>query len=106
MAAADTFKLATLGLAFVTLLLAGMGLGVSYPEARVAFRFLVRSLIAAIVECIQLVSAGTMWCVRRVREVMARPRSEKVDPPAPLGFRRAEPSFDDAPEMGAASCIT
>ncbi len=59
MAAADTFKLATLGLAFVTLLFAGLGLGVSYPEARVAFRFLVGSLIAAIVECVQLISAAT-----------------------------------------------
>ena len=33
---------------------------------------------------------------------MAKPRSEKIEAPAPLGFRRAEPSFDDAPEAGAA----
>ena len=102
MAAADTFKLATLGLAFVTLLFAGLGLGVSYPEARVAFRFLVRSLVAAIVECVQLVTAGVIWTSAKVRAAMAKPRSEKIEAPAPLGFRRAEPSFDDAPEAGAA----
>ena len=102
MAAADTFKLATLGLAFVTLLFAGLGLGVSYPEARVAFRFLVRSLVAAIVECVQLVTAVVIWTSAKVRAAMAKPRSEKIEAPAPLGFRRAEPSFDDAPEAGAA----
>ena len=102
MAAADTFKLATLGLAFVTLLAAALGLGVSYVEARVAFRFLVRSLVAAIVELVQLTSRACAWTFVKTRAAFSRPRSEKIKAPAPLGFRRAEPSFDDADEAGDA----
>ncbi len=103
MAAADTFKLATLGLAVVTLLAAALGLGVSYLEARVAFRFLVRSLIAAIADLAQLVSGALLWTVAKIRAVVAKPRSEKIEAPSPLGFRRAEPSFDDTAETRAAS---
>ena len=102
LAAVDTFKLATLGLALVTLLAAALGLGVSYLEANVAFRFHVRSLIAAIVECVQLVSAACVWTTLKARAAMARPRSEKIEAPAPLGFRRAEPSFDDMEDESAA----
>ncbi|MEM7270960.1 MAG: DNA translocase FtsK 4TM domain-containing protein, partial [Pseudomonadota bacterium] len=99
MAAADSFKLATLGLAFVTLLLAALGLGVSWVEARVACRFLVRSLIAAIVELIRLFARVCVWAASTIRAALAKPRSEKVEPPEPLGFRRAEPSFAADPDV-------
>ena len=86
----------TLGALFV--LLAALNLGVTWSETKLAFRFLLRSLIAAVVAIIAYTAIGVRWTVAHLREAMAKPRSEKVEPPAPIGARRVEPAFDEDEE--------
>ncbi|MEM7267736.1 MAG: DNA translocase FtsK 4TM domain-containing protein [Pseudomonadota bacterium] len=88
------FVAAAIGLSFVTVLLAALALGVSLSEARVALRFLVRSLISVIVALIEYGYAGILWAVAAAKAALAKPRSEKVEPPEPLGFPRVEPDFN------------
>ncbi|MGB1212649.1 MAG: DNA translocase FtsK [Pikeienuella sp.] len=98
-AAAETiFRPVTLALAVVTLALALFSLGVNWPELRYSVRFLVRSLVRVLV----VVSMATatvlsgMWAF--AANALAKPRSEKVAPPRPLGMGRVEPAFDEDDE--------
>ncbi|MEX2519456.1 MAG: DNA translocase FtsK 4TM domain-containing protein [Paracoccaceae bacterium] len=93
LSAAAALKPVTLALATTTLLLSLLTLGVTNGEARHAFRFLLRSLIAAIVEFIRIVARllSQIWTLART--AMARPRSEKHAAPKPVGARRRDPAF-------------
>lgn len=81
----------TLALALLMALSGAVALGVNWGEFRRAVRFLTRSLIAVIVGVTIAVTRATMWVITRISAALARPRSEKVAPPEPLGLRRAEP---------------
>ncbi|MEO1611649.1 MAG: DNA translocase FtsK 4TM domain-containing protein, partial [Pseudomonadota bacterium] len=85
-------------LGVVFLLLGALNLGVVWSEARIAFRFLLRSLIAATVAIISATAVAAAYLWARGAEILAKPRSEKVAPPAPVGARRVEPGVDDVVE--------
>ncbi|MFV0474816.1 MAG: DNA translocase FtsK 4TM domain-containing protein, partial [Pikeienuella sp.] len=103
MAPAEAVKPLSLILAAATLLLAGLSLGLNWAETVAGFRFLIRSLIEAVVWLIAHSSRLFGFAAGAARERMARPRSEKHAPPAPLGLKRREPSmdgFDDDDDEG------
>ncbi|MEO0359856.1 MAG: DNA translocase FtsK [Pseudomonadota bacterium] len=91
-------KAATVALGLLTLTIGALTLGVVWGEARVAGRFLVRSFLIVLVACFGAAGAvaGRVW--RTASDALARPRSEKVAPPKPVGRRRLEPSFDGEDE--------
>ncbi|WP_340109858.1 FtsK/SpoIIIE family DNA translocase [Pikeienuella sp. HZG-20] len=104
--AAEVVKPVTLALALATLTLAALALGVNMTEARRVFRFLLRSLLTAAVACVSLLARAVGAAAAMLRGALAKPRSEKHAPPAPLGFRRREPSLDGgAPEAGEAPTL-
>jgi S-DNA-T family DNA segregation ATPase FtsK/SpoIIIE len=96
MAASQALLWVTLGIAALTFVLALLALGVDWREFRGIFRFLGTGVTLALRVAGSILASLGVAGLRAARKRVAKPRSERVASPEPIGKRRIDPDLEMA----------